>query len=490
MRLFSFVFPFGCLLFQVDGITELHTSTFHLQEGLVTESLALEDLSRFSLAEEVRLRRRTSEFEAATLVPPRHSDALTKFLFASRLSGYHMKLTKASIRDRHREILRSILDAETFWKWWPLARDLSAASGGLCNLQQVYDVPVPEMAVMRSPLLPPLSADDLKDVARGCFVEGPFGNSTAWSATALQKISQDLDAPPSLRLTFEMGLSSLLTDAHRRTEQEAEGREMMSDDINELKSICLQSGDIWPQQSDLVCKLSVNGGHPYLLFQPLKVEFLSYDPRIVLIHEFFGRSECEIIRNMGSRSLVRGTIVSEDAPDGTESAARISKVSWLSDEDHPLLPELTARVAAATGLAVDSAEPFQVVNYGLGGYYALHLDAIEFDGAGTLGVERISGNRLATMLVFLSDVPSGGATAFAEPALAAKPRAGDALFWFDLRPYAGEGEPLHYPFFHQKRIQDDRTAHIGCPVLHGSKWIATKWIREKGNVFVDYDVPI
>ncbi|XP_077506225.1 prolyl 4-hydroxylase subunit alpha-2-like [Amblyomma americanum] len=121
---------------------------------------------------------------------------------------------------------------------------------------------------------------------------------------------------------------------------------------------------------------------------------------------------------------------------GIKKVAARQGVSWLSDEDHPLLPELTARVAAATGLAVDSAEPFQVVNYGLGGYYALHLDAIEFDGAGTLGVERISGNRLATMLVFLSDVPSGGATAFAEPALAAKPRAGDALFWFDLRPYA------------------------------------------------------
>ena len=39
---------------------------------------------------------------------------------------------------------------------------------------------------------------------------------------------------------------------------------------------------------------------------------------------------------------------------------------------------------------------------------------------------------------------------------------GSALFWFNI------GSDMHY---------DTRVLHLGCPVLHGNKWIANKWIK-------------
>ena len=89
------------------------------------------------------------------------------------------------------------------------------------------------------------------------------------------------------------------------------------------------------------------------------------------------------------------------------------------------------------------------------------------------------------MLMYLSDVESGGETVFdaaddlpsrppADPAgladcakktnasLAVRPRAGDALLFWSLRP---DGS------------LDPASLHGGCPVLKGKKWSATKWLR-------------
>ncbi|KAL1465999.1 hypothetical protein MTO96_026947 [Rhipicephalus appendiculatus] len=463
MRWLRYVYSLSCLLIEAGGVSELHTSTIHLQEGLVTESLAFEDLSRFLLSEELRLRTSIDEFQTATSVPPWHDDPLTKFLFASRLGSYCERLTRADV---------------VTW---------TGAAEGVCKLQQVYDVPVRQMASMRSDLLPSPSPDDLKDVARGCFAKGRFGNTTAWSTAALRKMRQRAATRQGRR--FRMGIASLLaSDVHNAGETAYPLPP--GSDMQYYKSICVRSGDLWPLHGDLVCQYSVAGGHPHLLLQPLKVEFLSYDPRIVVIHEFVSALQSEVIRNMGAKNLVRGTVYTDENPSGISSPLRISKVSWLSDDQHPLLANLASRIAATTGLSLESAEMYQVANYGLGGHYTPHPDAKDFgDLADEAMAERPDGNRLATMLLFLSDVSIGGATAFLDPPMAVKPRIGDALFWFNLMPYDGDDRPQHFDFWHEKKILDARTWHTGCPVLRGSKWIATKWIHERGNILVNYDVP-
>ena len=53
---------------------------------------------------------------------------------------------------------------------------------------------------------------------------------------------------------------------------------------------------------------------------------------------------------------------------------RISKSAWLQEDEHKHVKAVSQRVEHMTGLAVDTAEELQVVNYGIGGYYAPHFD--------------------------------------------------------------------------------------------------------------------
>ncbi|KAL1474592.1 hypothetical protein MTO96_037866, partial [Rhipicephalus appendiculatus] len=163
-------------------------------------------------------------------------------------------------------------------------------------------------------------------------------------------------------------------------------------------------------------------------------------------------------------------------------------VSWLRDSQDKLLERLSRRIQDSTGLSLESAEAYQVSNYGLGGHYTPHVDAFEFNKVAS-GIDLMNGNRLATVLMYLSNVAAGGATAFVKLGVAVKPRVGDALFWYDVEPYDGREFPEQMSFWHQKRKADPLTMHVGCPVLWGSKWIVTKWIRERSNVVVKYNTP-
>ncbi|PNG99841.1 Prolyl 4-hydroxylase subunit alpha-1 [Tetrabaena socialis] len=150
------------------------------------------------------------------------------------------------------------------------------------------------------------------------------------------------------------------------------------------------------------------------------------------------------------------------------------------------LPRLKRRHAAGTRRApharVPRAAP-QVLRYVNGQKYDAHwdwFDEKEINGSS-------SGNRMATVLMYLSDVDpaAGGETALplamplddaaqsvegrgfstcaARMGISVRPKKGDVLLFWDMDPGGS--------------IPDRHALHASCPTFAGTKWTATKWIH-------------
>ncbi|XP_012944443.1 prolyl 4-hydroxylase subunit alpha-3 [Aplysia californica] len=208
-----------------------------------------------------------------------------------------------------------------------------------------------------------------------------------------------------------------------------------------------------------------------LPYYRVKEEILSESPFASVVYDVITDEENYFLRTHVKNKLIRGRVGGADA---WVSEVRTSDIAWIWDSDSPIAQSLSLRVQAITGLDVkqrvpggpSSSEAFQVVNYGLGGHYEVHMDP--FDKPSDRPELQGSGERIATFLIYLSDVQRGGSTVFTRAGVSVAPVKNMALLWYNFTPAL-------------KR--DDLTEHAGCPVLIGQKWIANKWIWTYGNTF-------
>merc|ERR1712196_695425 len=120
------------------------------------------------------------------------------------------------------------------------------------------------------------------------------------------------------------------------------------------------------------------------------------------------------------------------------------------------------------------SEDFQVARYdGSGGEYHPHFDFGRWKFPDTWN--ETEGNRIATVLIYLTDQFEGGGTAFTKMNTCVAAMKGSAVFWYNLLPSG---------------IGDLRTKHGGCPSYQLSKqesnvshvkWVANMWYVEGGN---------
>ena len=121
------------------------------------------------------------------------------------------------------------------------------------------------------------------------------------------------------------------------------------------------------------------------------------------------------------------------------------------------------RIEEWTQIPKEHGEDIYVWRYQIGQEYKPHTDwfAGDEEGLKFLGT---AGNRLATVIVYLSDVEEGGETHFPRVNLKVRPSKGDALLFWNRTP---------------DFVLDPLALHSSLPVVRGTKWSITRWIRER-----------
>lgn len=204
------------------------------------------------------------------------------------------------------------------------------------------------------------------------------------------------------------------------------------------------------------------------ILKPLKVEKMYNDPDVTLYHDILRDWEIDHLKERATPYLSRATVHNPKTGKLQYADYRISKSSWIKSEMDSIVAKIYKKVSKITDLDTRSYEPLQIANYGLAGQYEPH-----YDHASEKKPRRFAmygGNRLATMLIYLTDVEKGGSTVFTKtgPGVTIKPKKGTGVFWFNLL---------------RNGKSNAKTEHAACPVVIGQKWVSNIWIHEHHQEF-------
>eukprot|EP00245_Coleochaete_scutata_P007187 TRINITY_DN22309_c0_g1_i1.p1 TRINITY_DN22309_c0_g1~~TRINITY_DN22309_c0_g1_i1.p1 ORF type:complete len:291 (-),score=44.96 TRINITY_DN22309_c0_g1_i1:32-904(-) len=206
----------------------------------------------------------------------------------------------------------------------------------------------------------------------------------------------------------------------------------------------------------------------------LMPEVLSWKPRIILYHNFLSDEECDHIVNLGRPRMEKSTVVDQDTGKSVLSTVRTSSGMFMDEADRkdPVIARIEKRIAHYSMIPYENGELLQVLRYEFDQFYVPHHDW--FDDEWNL---KRGGQRVATMLMYLSSDIVGGETIFpdAENAgmcscggemkkgICVQPKKGNAVLFWSTKL---DGKT------------DDLSLHGGCKVISGEKWSSTKWMRE------------
>uniref|UniRef100_A0A3Q1IFQ1 procollagen-proline 4-dioxygenase n=1 Tax=Anabas testudineus TaxID=64144 RepID=A0A3Q1IFQ1_ANATE len=508
-----------CLLFMSSSAhNDFFTSIGQMTDLLFTEKDLVTSLKDYIRAEEDKLEQikkwadKLDVLSAAATQDPEGflGHPVNAFKLMKRLNTEWGELENLVLTDMS-DVFISNLTIQR--QYFPNDDDQTGAAKALMRLQDTYQLDTNTISSGQLPgqhrlLQTTLAVDDCFDLGKVAYLEADYYHTELWMVQALNQLDQgetsstvdpvtildylsysvyqqgeleralqftkrllELD-PTHQRANGNLKYFEYQLAKQKKVEHKEEGQVKVDDYLPERKTyekLCRGVGiRMTPRrQSRLFCRYYDNNHHPRYVIGPVKEEDEWDRPRIVRYHDIVTEKEMERVKELAKPRLRRATI-SNPITGALETAHyRISKSAWLGAFEHPVVDTINQRIEDVTGLDVTTAEDLQVANYGVGGQYEPHFDfgrKDEPDAFEELG----TGNRIATWLLYMSDVQAGGATVFTDVGAAVQPKKGTAVFWYNLHP-SGEG--------------DYRTRHAACPVLVGNKWVSNKWIHERGQEF-------
>ncbi|XP_054809375.1 probable prolyl 4-hydroxylase 9 [Prosopis cineraria] len=206
-------------------------------------------------------------------------------------------------------------------------------------------------------------------------------------------------------------------------------------------------------------------------------QILSWKPRALYFPNFANSEQCESIIDMARAGLEPSILaLREGETEENTKGVRTSSGMFISafEDKTGILDVIEEKIARATMIPRVNGEAFNILRYEVGQRYMSHYDA--FNPA-EYGPQK--SQRMASFLLYLSDVEDGGETMFPfENGLNMDGSYGyEDCIGFKVRPRQGDGL-LFYSLLHNGTI-DPTSLHGSCPVIKGEKWVATKWIRDQ-----------
>lgn len=198
------------------------------------------------------------------------------------------------------------------------------------------------------------------------------------------------------------------------------------------------------------------------VYNPDLVQLAAWSPRVFVHPNFLTDEECDAIVRVGQEmGLARSAVAGNDGKP-TYSEHRTSYGVFLP-RDREVLTRVEDRIAEWTQLPAENGEPFYLLRYQDGQQYVPHYDFFDPDLPGMPAFLGQPGQRTATVLLYLSTPEEGGETIFTAP---------------NIKVPAVKGTAVLFHSHQVDHLLDRSSNHGGLPVLRGTKFCLTKWIRE------------
>jgi len=211
--------------------------------------------------------------------------------------------------------------------------------------------------------------------------------------------------------------------------------------------------------------VNLGSGHPS---EPVVAHIMTHagvqrtpSPKLTLFQRrgFLDAATCRAVIDLIDTKRRPSTVSDYNGDD----AFRTSETCDL-DAATPVVAELERRITAFIGLDPAHGEPIQGQRYAVGQEFKGHTDYFEPGGLDFFKFTSVAGNRTWTVMIYLNEPEAGGATRFKAIDKIVQPETGKLLCWNNLRP---DGSP------------NPSTIHQGMKVRAGTKYVITKWFRER-----------